>query len=106
MRKINNRQLKTKQFMTNYTINAPGQVTLLNSFPMDKYEERIKPELITRQKKMMKRPSLLNSLSKKVQTRINSLIPEKVHSTLTAVIKQMIRTVLFGAMHTTSQALL
>ena len=52
---------------------------------------------------MLKRPSFLNSLSKKIQKKINSWIPEKVHNAITAIIKQMIRTVLFGAMHTTTK---
>lgn len=46
---------------------------------------------------MLKRPSLLNRLSSATQKKINSYIPEKVHTTLTAAIKQMIRAVLFGA---------
>ena len=54
----------------------------------------------------MRRPSLLNNLSKKIQTKINSWIPEKVHNAITVAIKQMIRGVLFGAKHTTSNALI
>jgi len=57
------------------------------------------------QKKMMRRPSLLNNLSKKIQARINGWIPEKVHLAVTTAIKQMIRGVLFGAKHTTSHPL-
>lgn len=63
-------------------------------------------ELAAWQKKMMKRPSLLNGLSKKIQTKINSWIPEKVHNAITVTIKQMIRGVLFGAKYTTSDTLL
>jgi hypothetical protein len=73
---------------------------------MNAYDESVSIELKTWQKKMLKRPSLLNSLSKKVQTKINSWIPEKVHNAITATIKQMIRGVLFGAKHTTSHALI
>ena len=50
---------------------------------------------------MQRKPSLLNKLSKKVQTKINSYIPEKVHKAITVAIKQMIRGVLFGAKLTT-----
>lgn len=57
------------------------------------------------QKEMLRKPGLLNSLSKKVQTKINSWIPEKVHNAITTAIKQMIRAVLFGAEHTTSNSL-
>src|SRR5215204_6069717 len=69
---------------------------------MNDYEELISAELKTWQKKMLRRPGILNNLSKKVQTKINSWIPEKVHNAITATIKQMIRGVLFGAKHTTS----
>lgn len=69
------------------------------------YERLAKQELITWQKKMLRRPGLLNDLSKKIQTKINSWIPEKVHNAITVVIKQMIRGVLFGAEHTTSESL-
>ena len=54
------------------------------------------------QKKMLKRPSFFNNLSHKVQTKVNSWIPEKVHKAITATLKQMIRGVLFGARHTTA----
>jgi len=73
---------------------------------MDQYQQQVNAELIIWQKKMLRRPSLFNSLSKKVQTKINTWIPEKVHKAITATIKQMIRGVLFGAKHTTATALL
>lgn len=53
----------------------------------------------------MQSPSLLNNLSKKVQNKINTLIPEKVHKGITVAIKQMVRGVLFGAKITTSRPL-
>ena len=52
---------------------------------------------------MQRRPSLLNRLSKNVQTKLNSYIPEKIHNAITAAIKQMIRGVLFGAKITTQK---
>jgi hypothetical protein len=67
---------------------------------MDKYEEKVALELRQWQKQMLRSPSLLNRMSKKVQTKINDLIPEKVHAAITTAIKQMIRIVLFGAEHT------
>jgi len=72
---------------------------------MNAYDESVSVELRTWQKKMLKRPSLLNGLSKRIQTKINSWIPEKVHNIITVTIKQMIRSVLFGAKHTTSDIL-
>jgi hypothetical protein len=62
-------------------------------------------ELAAWQKKMLGRPSLLNNLSKKIQTKINNWIPEKVHKAITIAIKQMIRGVLLGAKYTTAEAL-
>lgn len=55
------------------------------------------------QKQMLRRPGFFSHVSKKIQTRINSWIPEKVHAALTATIKQMTRVVIFGAVHTTSK---
>ena len=67
---------------------------------MGDYEKVAIEELKAWQKKMLKRPGLINSLSKAVQTKINTWIPEKIHNAITATIKQMIRGVLFGAKHT------
>ena len=72
---------------------------------MNAYDESVSVELRAWQKKMLRRPSLLNSFSKRIQTKINSWIPEKVHNAITITIKQMIRSVLFGAKHTTSDVL-
>ena len=73
---------------------------------MADYEELVSAEVKNWQKKMLRRPGLFNSLSKKIQTKINSWIPEKVHNAITITIKQMIRGVLFGAKHTTTETLL
>jgi hypothetical protein len=69
------------------------------------YEEIAQAELKGWQKKMLRRPSLFNSLSKKIQIKINSWIPERVHNAITVTIKQMIRAVLFGAKYTVSKPL-
>ena len=68
---------------------------------MRPYKEKIFDELKKWQKQMLAKPSLLNSLSKKMQTKINTWIPEKIHKAITATIKQMVRAVLFGAKYTT-----
>lgn len=60
------------------------------------YEQIAYAEMKAWQKKMAARPSLVNQLSKRLQTKINSYIPEKVHKAITATIKQMVRGVLFG----------
>lgn len=69
---------------------------------MEKYEKEVRFELDKWRKQMLRRPSFFNNVSKKLQTKINSWIPEKVHNTITTAIKQMIRVVLFGATHTSS----
>ena len=72
---------------------------------MDQFQEKILLELSSWQKQMLRRPSLLNWLSKEVQTKINTWIPEKIHKAITTTIKQMIRGVLYGAAHTTAKPL-
>lgn len=51
---------------------------------------------------MLRKPTLLNRLSKRMQNKINMIIPERVHQVITTTLKQMIRAVLFGAGLTTS----
>jgi len=72
---------------------------------MNDYQKQIGAELSVWQKQMLQRPSFFNGLSKKVQVKINTWIPEKVHQAITATIKQMIRGVLFGATHTAAKPL-
>jgi hypothetical protein len=73
---------------------------------MNAYDQSAYNELTAWQKEMQRRPTLLNNLSKKIQTKINTWIPEKVHKAITVAIKQMIRGVLLGAKYTTSDPLL
>ena len=70
------------------------------------YEDIADEELKKWQKKMIRRPSLLNKFSKSIQTKINSWIPEKVHNAITVTIKQMIKGVLFGAKYTAGKPLI
>lgn len=69
---------------------------------MSNYPYHISKELNDWQKEMLRKPGFFNKLSKRLQTKINSYIPEKVHKALTEAIKQMVRGVLFGAGITTS----
>jgi hypothetical protein len=70
-------------------------------FFMQEYEQIVFDELKQWQKEMLRKPSILNKLSKRVQTKLNSYIPEKIHKAITSAIKQMVRGVLFGAQYTT-----
>ncbi len=67
------------------------------------YEEQVKKELTAWQRKMRRNPSFLDKLSRRMQVKMNSYIPEKVHQAITLTIKQMVRGVLFGAKHTTKE---
>lgn len=69
---------------------------------MVSHEQEIRAELDRWKQKMMRRPSIINNMTRKMQSKVNSLIPEKVHAAITAAIKQMIHGVLFGAKHTTA----
>lgn len=67
------------------------------------YEIQVKKELLAWQKKMGGNPSFFDKLSKRMQVKMNSYIPEKVHQAITVAIKQMVRGVLFGARYTTKE---
>jgi uncharacterized protein (DUF697 family) len=69
---------------------------------MDNYKEKISYEVDFWKMDLMKKPSALGNLATKVQTKINSYIPKKVHAAITATIKQMVKAVLFGSTYTTS----
>ncbi|GAA4324241.1 EcsC family protein [Flaviaesturariibacter amylovorans] len=60
------------------------------------YEEYALKECREWQRDMQRRPTLLGGLSRGVQQKLNSYIPERVHVAITAAIRQMVRGVLFG----------
>ncbi|KAA9340175.1 EcsC family protein [Adhaeribacter soli] len=67
------------------------------------YDQLALRELQAWQREMQKSPSLLNMLSKATQDKMNSFIPEKIHTAITTTLKQMIRAVLFGSRITTAR---
>lgn len=69
---------------------------------MNKYEQQISLELDFWEMELRRKPSMLGNLAAKVQAKINSYIPTKVHKAITVTIKQMVKGVLFGSQHTTS----
>src|SRR5665647_1464767 len=69
---------------------------------LNSYDSMAYSELSAWQKKMLRKPSFFDKLSKRIQVKINSWIPDKVHHAITVTIKQMVRAVLFGAKYTTS----
>ena len=64
------------------------------------YEQLAVKEMKAWQKRMSRRPGMIDNATKRLQVKMNSFIPEKVHQGITAVIKQMVRGVLFGSSYT------
>ncbi len=72
---------------------------------MTEYEEKAMEELAGWQKKMKNFPALFGDIPKKIQNRINRMIPEKIHIAFTTAIKQATRAVIFGSGFTTGKPL-
>lgn len=72
---------------------------------MDIYDKQALFELEIWKKAMLKEPSFADILSKKIQTRINNVIPDKVHQAITITIQKMVQVVLFGSNYTSSKPL-
>lgn len=73
---------------------------------MSAYDIRALEELRGWQHEMQRGPGLWNRATSGVQRKLNSYIPEKVHASVTAVIKQMTRGVLGGSNFTASPPLM
>ncbi len=65
------------------------------------YEKQAYQELELWKLKIRKKPSFFDNASKALQTRLNNLIPEKVHKAITVTIEKMVKAVLFGAKYMT-----
>jgi hypothetical protein len=70
---------------------------IVNFKSMDAYTTKALAEMNIWQENMKRKPSFFDRATAKMQVKMNSMIPEKVHVAITATIKQMIRAVLFGA---------
>ncbi|MFC4402603.1 EcsC family protein [Gracilibacillus xinjiangensis] len=70
---------------------------------MNRYEQTAYQEMLDWELKILKNKSLVQSLSKKAQNKINSYIPEKAHQVVTEAIKQMVKATLAGSNITTSK---
>ncbi|OXM87325.1 EcsC family protein [Paenibacillus rigui] len=60
------------------------------------YEQQIARELRLWEKELLKPPGFLEKTSKAVSVRINQVIPDKVHQTITATVKGIVQTALFS----------
>jgi hypothetical protein len=69
------------------------------------YQQEATNEMKRWRKAMARKPSFFNRLSKNVQTRVNAMIPEKVHRIITSAIKQMTRAVCAGSAFTAKKPL-
>lgn len=72
---------------------------------MQLYEQLAYAELSAWQIKMRKQPSIPNRIAKYTQTKINNIIPEKVHQGITFAIEKMVKGVLFGSKYLSSSPL-
>ncbi|WP_053365488.1 EcsC family protein [Bacillus sp. FJAT-27245] len=70
---------------------------------MNEYELKVYEEVVEWKRKLSARSGMFNRLSKKAQTKINGLIPEKVHQALTEGIKGMVKATLAGSNFTTKK---
>lgn len=65
------------------------------------YDDLAAQDLLRWQLAMSRPPSYLNRTTKKVQRKINTIIPERIHRAITKAIKEITRGVIFGAGFTT-----
>lgn len=63
---------------------------------MDKYEEMVKRDLYIWKRKILKPANILQKSTKNLQNRINQKYPKKVNDMLTATVKGIVKTTLFG----------
>jgi hypothetical protein len=70
------------------------------------YEDKIRFELSVWERRLTEPPGLLERASRGISTRINRLIPEKVHQAITAAVKTIVRTTLWGAEYTPKRKVL
>lgn len=71
---------------------------------MNNYELQVQRQVSMWKEAMVRSPGYFNRLAKRLQNRINRMIPEKVHAAITTTLKQMFRAVLFGSEITTPVA--
>lgn len=69
---------------------------------MSNYEQKIAKELSEWQLTMQRRPSVSHAAIRKIQNKINSILPKRLHQLITKVIKELTRAVILGAKFTTT----
>jgi hypothetical protein len=64
------------------------------------YDNKIKQQISAWIPVFLKPPGFFEKTSKRISTKINTWIPQKVHNVITATVKTIVRTTLFGAEYT------
>ena len=77
-------------------------ISMAIEITLSDYERHALEELRAWQQQMLSEPGLWNQATGGLQRRMNRMIPEKVHETVTTVIRQMTRAVLTGSSFTSS----
>ncbi|MBB6443477.1 EcsC family protein [Bacillus benzoevorans] len=68
---------------------------------MDQYEVQVNDEVLVWKRKILKRPKMVQRLTKQAQSKINEKIPDKAHEIVTEGIKNFVKMTLTGSEMTT-----
>ena len=71
---------------------------------MGEYEVKAYEEVLEWKRKMLKRPKMVQRVSKQVQLKINEKIPKKAHEIITDAIKKFVKLTLAGSQLTTKMS--
>ncbi|MBS9525041.1 EcsC family protein [Litoribacter ruber] len=69
---------------------------------MDYYEKEIYGDMLYWERKITRKPSIIGSLPKAVQNKINNWLPEKFHQAITAIVEKMVKGIQLGTSMFTS----
>lgn len=64
---------------------------------MDEYVRHVEAELLKWRQQVLKKSNIFSRSTKKMQTKMNQFIPEKVHNVITESMKAMVKTTLVGS---------
>lgn len=84
-------------------VSINTRLLLGNDDDMNEYELIAYEEVEQWKRKLLKKPRLINRISKTAQTKVNQLIPEKAHQIVTESIKNMVKATLVGSNLTTKK---
>ena len=72
---------------------------------MTAYEQKAAEELKRWKRKLEKQPSMTSRYAKRLQTKMNNMLPEKIHQVVTSSIKKMVHATLVGSEYTTKRTI-